>query len=273
MKIFVPVSLVIALGCCLPAGADCPLDHLIIGCNRDGIARTPDDRTLFVDCRQKYRASSAIPYANWFYPLQRSIFPTYPYRIGEPGFDVFQAVNPRAGDTYDPNRSLAGLPDVDYRIRVECLALSPGLRAVHKDYPPFTLDAAGQSFSHSGIHSLRGDSHVHMSYQATEGQDLQWITLRVHDDCDDGDRYDPSEPFTIVFNTAPRAGDLAVDGRIDFLDLHRLSHHWLAPDSTRHNDYWERADANRDGRVDLIDFALLAANWREGEKNEASPAP
>ncbi|MBM4025421.1 MAG: hypothetical protein FJ280_08430, partial [Planctomycetes bacterium] len=181
MRIVVTIGVAIVLGCCLPAGADCPLDHFIIGRNRDGIAGTADDYTLFVDCRQKYRDSGPTPYSNWFYPLQKSFFPSYPYRIGEPGFDVFQAVNPRAGETYDPNRSPPGLPDLDYRITVECLVLSPGLRAVHKDYPQFTIDAVGQSFSHSGIHSLRGDSHVHMSYQATDGRNLQWITLRVYD--------------------------------------------------------------------------------------------
>jgi hypothetical protein len=45
-------------------------------------------------------------------------------------------------------------------------------------------------------------------------------------------------------------------------DLARLSHYWLAPESSRHNDYCERADANRDGAVNFVDFARLASNWR-----------
>jgi len=36
---------------------ECPLGHLIVGCNRDGIPDTADDRELFVDCLQKYRRS------------------------------------------------------------------------------------------------------------------------------------------------------------------------------------------------------------------------
>lgn len=46
-----------------------------------------------------------------------------------------------------------------------------------------------------------------MSHQATERDDLRWITFRVFDDLDDGDQYEPSEPITIVFNVAP-LGDL-----------------------------------------------------------------
>ena len=66
--------------------ADCPLDHLLIGCNRDGVEGTDDDTKLFVDCSQKYRDSGETDHANWFYPLQKSIFSSYGYRIGEPGF-------------------------------------------------------------------------------------------------------------------------------------------------------------------------------------------
>jgi hypothetical protein len=251
--------------CGSPARAGCPLDHFLIGCNRDGIEGTEDDHTLFVDCVQKYRHSGQMEYVNWFYPLQKSIFPSYSYRIGEPGFDLFQAFYPGEVLTCDPNRSPPGHPDLDYRIVVECVAISAGLRAVHKDYPQFTLDRAGQSFDHSYIHNLRGDSHIHMSYQATDGASLQWITFRVRDSLDDGDQFAPSEPFTIAFNAAPLEGDLAVDGVVDTMDLMEFSHYWLRPGSSRHNDYWERADSNRDGRVDLQDFARLASNWRTSQ--------
>lgn len=241
--------------------ADCPLDHFIIGCNRDGIAGTDDDKKLFVDCRQKYRHSGDSEYANWFYPLHKSIFPGYSYRIGEPGFDTFQSTNPSAAHTYDPNRALADNPDADYNVVVECIDMSAGIRAVHKDYPQFTIDAVGQRFSHSYIHNLRGDSHMHMSYQAVAGEDLHWITFCLFDELDDNHRYEPSEPFNIVFNMEPPAGDLAVDGVVDIADLLELSRYWLSTDAGPKNDYWERADANRDGTVNLADFALMAANW------------
>ena len=249
--------------------ADCSLDHFIIGCNRDNIEGTDDDNQLFVDCRQKYRHSGPTEYANWFYPLSESIFTSYRYRIGEPGFDAFQDTNPNAAYTYDPNRTLAGVPNVDYNIIVECLDMSPGLRAVHKDYPQFTLNAVGQNFSHSYIYNLRGDAHMHMSYQAMDGENLHWITLILYDALDDGAQYEPSEPITIVFNVEPLAGDLVVDRIVDMTDLLELGHYWLSADAGSHNDYCERADTNRDGAVNLVDFALLASNWHVLPESEA----
>jgi len=50
---------------------------------------------------------------------------------------------------------------------------------------------------------------------------------------------------------------------VDIADMAELSHYWLSPSSSRHNDFCERADANRDGLVDLRDFARMAANWSE----------
>jgi hypothetical protein len=241
--------------------AECPLDHFIIGCNRDGIEDTADDNQLFVDCLQKYRHSGLTEYANWFYPLSESIFTGYRFRIGEPGFDAFQDANPSAAYTYDPNRALAGAPNVDYNIIVECIDMSVGLRAVHKDYPQFTIDAVGQSFSHSYIYSLRGDGHMHMSYQALDGENLHWITFILYDALDDGVQYEPSEPITIVFNVEPLAGDLAVNGVVNGADLMELGRYWLSTDAGRHNDYYERADVNRDGLVNFCDFAIMASNW------------
>jgi hypothetical protein len=260
-RINLAIVLIMILGIPSIIQAECPLDHFIIGCNRDGVEGTDDDRQLFVDCRQKYRDSGEIEYANWFYPLHKSIFPSYGYRIGEPGFDAFQDTNPNASYTYDPNRALAGNPEVDYNILIECVDMSVGIRAVHKEYPQFIIDAIGQNFSHSYIHRLRGDSHTHMSYQAVDGENLHWITFCLSDSLDDGEQYEPSEPFTIVFNTQPLAGDLVIDGIVDISDLAEFSRFWLASDSSIHNDYHERADSDRNGYVDFLDFALLAANW------------
>lgn len=260
-RINIGIALTVILAASAGVQADCPLDHFIFGCNRDGIDGTDDDKALFVDCRQKYRDSGESEYASWFYPLHKSIFPSYSYRIGEPGFDAFQSTNPNAVNTYDPNRALAGHPEVDYNIVVECVDMSVGLRAVHKDYPQFVIDAVGQSFSHSYVYRLRGDSHMHMSYQAVDGENLHWITFCLYDGLDDGDQYEPSEPITIVFNTEPLVGDLAVDGIVDMVDLVELSHYWLLTDAGLHNDYYERADANRDGVVNMMDFALMASNW------------
>jgi hypothetical protein len=257
------LSIVIVIGVPQSLPAECPLDHLIIGCNEDGVAGTDDDRKLFVDCWQKYRNSGSQVYANWYYPLHKSIFPSYPYRLGEPGFDAFQDYNLDTSYTYDPNRCLAGRPDEDYRIIVECVSISPGLRAEHKDYPQFTIGQVGKRFNHSYIHKMRGDPHMHMSYQAVDGENLHWISFRLYDEIADGNQYEPSEPFTMVFNREPLAGDLAICAKVDMEDMARLGHYWLLGAGSIHNDYYERADANKDGYVDLADFALLASNWRQ----------
>lgn len=238
--------------------AECPLDHFIIGINEDGVLGNDDDNKLFVDCSQKYRSSGTPSYVNWYYPLSESIFSDHKWRIGEPGFDAFQNTNPDASYTYDPNRCPVGTPDQDYRIMIECISISSGLRAVHKDYPQFTIDQIGQSLNHSEIHALRGDPHMHMSYQAVDGTSLFWITWQIYDALG---QYEPSEPFTLVFNTEPLAGDLVVDGTVDIYDLAELSYYWLRDEGSIYNDYYERADSNRDGKVNLRDFAMLASNW------------
>ncbi len=261
MRRMILLNIVVAT-VCASARADCPLDHLVIGCNCDGAPGTEDDRRLFVDCTQKYHHSGDAEYERWYYPLHESVFPSYPYRIGEPGFDAFQNTDRGEEHTYDPNRTLAGEPNLDYSVTVECIARSPGLQAVHKEYPQFTMGDIGDTFNHSYIHSLHQDSHIHMSYQATDGGNLHWITFRVHDGRVDNDRYESSRPFTIVFNTEPPAGDLAVDGRVDGADFREFSRYWLSLESSRRNDYCERADTDRDGFVDFFDFARLAANWR-----------
>ncbi len=238
--------------------AECSLDHLIIGINEDGTSGTDDDNKLFVDCRQKYRHSGTPSYVNWYYPLSESFFTDHKWRIGEPGFDAFQGTNPNASYTYDPNRCPVGTPDQDYRIMFECISIASGFRAVHKEYPQFTIDQIGQSFNHSDIHALRDNSHMHMSYQAVDGTRLAWITWQLYDALG---QYEPSEPFTIVFNAEPLAGDLVVDGVVDTDDLAELAYYWLRNEGSICNDYYERADLNRDGDVDLLDFAMFALNW------------
>jgi hypothetical protein len=75
--------------------------------------------------------------------------------------------------------------------------------------------------------------------------------------------YESSEPFSVVFNAEPLAGDLVVDGTVDINDLAELSYYWLKDEGSIYNDYYERADSNRDGKVNLVDFAMLASNWLE----------
>ena len=236
-----------------PALGDCPLDHLLIGCNRDGIIGTEDDKTLFVDCMHKYRHSdpehSGDPtWLNWYYPMYYS--ERYDrYQIGEPGFDV----------TDDQARRLAGVPDVDYRIMIECVSITPGFAAKNTTLG-ITLDQPGHSVNHSAL----SDSHLHLEYRAPSPagvNELQWITYQLYDAIADGNQYEPAETITVVFVTAPLAGDLVVDGMVDMFDLAAMAHYWWANNGANTNDYYERADADRNGFVDFTDLAILASHW------------
>ncbi|HEV59070.1 MAG TPA: hypothetical protein ENN87_16490 [Phycisphaerales bacterium] len=238
--------------------ADCPLDHLLIGCNPDGVWGTADDNRLFLDCTQKYRHSdpehSGDPtWRNWHYPMYYNA--RYQrYQIGEPGFDVFPAA--------DPNHALQGVPNLDYRLLIECVSISPGLIA--HTYVGQSIQAPGDTINHS----ILSDPHLHLQYRlpapngVLDPNDMAWVTFRIRDGSDDGALYEPSEPVTIVFLRDPLPGDVVVDGHIGPADLARFVRFWLRPDACRRNDYHERIDANRDGRVDMLDFASLAGSWK-----------
>lgn len=246
--------------------AECPLDHLIVGCNEDGIFGTADDKKLFVERWQKYRHSdpseeNPIDYLNWYYPLYRSDVPPYDWVIGEPGFDAFDNdSNYPNRYAYDPNRCLIGERDVDYRIIIECISITQGFRARYNDYPQFTIDKVGDSFNQSGL----PDDHIHLQFKTPDpngSTELHWITWQMYDEIEDGNQYEPSEPFTMVFVREPLAGDLVVDGTVDMDDVMEFCYYWLEDTGDRSNDYYERADANRGGTVNFLDFALLSSNW------------
>jgi hypothetical protein len=259
------VSTAIVLVWCSNLWAACPLDHFMIGCNRDGIFGTQDDNDLFVDCTQKYRHSDPDntgepTWLNWYYPLYYN--ERYDrYQIGEPGFDLV--------GTDDPNRQLAGTADEDYRIIIECTSITPGFSARNTSLG-IILDESNDWFNHSAL----ADPHIHLEYRAPApggASELQWISFRLYDAIEDSSQYRPSNEFTVVFVTQPQAGDLAVDGKVDVLDLGWFTEYWLCavdandPDAlglARAVDYFERADINKDYRVDWADFAFLAENWQ-----------
>jgi len=245
----------------VPSRAGCPLDHFLIGCNPDGVWGTEDDNRLFVDCTQKYRHSDPEhagdpTWRYWHYPMYYSDR-FQRYQIGEPGFDVFT--------DSDPNHVLEGIPNVDYCIIIECVSISPPLTG-RNDYG-VVLDESGDAFNHSEL----PDAHVHLQYRVSAGDggydpnELYWITYRLHDEIADSDQYEPSDMISVVFFRGPPAGDLVIDGRIDFLDLMRFVEVWLYGGGSRANDYYERADVNRDGWVDLRDLAGIAESWRTTE--------
>ncbi|MGA2915406.1 MAG: dockerin type I domain-containing protein [Sedimentisphaerales bacterium] len=230
--------------------AECPLDHFLIGCNQDGITGTADDNELFVDCSEIYRHSDPANNQNptwlyWHYPLYYSVI-YHDYSIGEPGFDTIKAD--------DPNHCLSGTPMVDYDIIIEVVSISPTLRGVFQGSPAFTLSQVGDSFNHSSF----SDPHMHFTWRAPTNTQLCWIAFQMYDA---KNKYLPSEPFSIVFNTDPCAGDLVIDGKVNMTDFVEFCNFWLQDNGNRSNDFYQRADANRDGKVDFEDFCLLAANW------------
>jgi hypothetical protein len=232
--------------------ADCPLDHMLIGCNEDGILGTADDNTLFIECTQKYRHSDpddngSATWLNWHYPLYYNSRYNR-WQIGEPGFDIIKSD--------DPNRQLIGTADADYRIIIECVSIKSGFSA-RETTLGILLDQPGDSVNHSAL----VDKHLHLEYRALSpqgGTDLQWITYLIYDALG---KYQQSEPISVVFVQDPPAGDLAIDGIVNIYDLAEFSYYWLADNGGKSNDYCERADVNKNGIVDFADFALLAANW------------
>jgi len=252
IKIIIIVTL-LTITAALRADSGCSLDHLGIGFNADGISGTPDDKKLFLDCSQKYRhsdpAHSGDPtWLHWHYPLYYNI--RYDrYNIGEPGFGMID----------ETGRQLAGTRNVDYRIMIECVSITPGFSARQILYGVL-LDEPNDVFNHSAL----PEDHLHLQYRApapSGGTDLHWITYRIYDSLADGDQYEPSEPVTVVFVKDPPAGDVVVDGTVDVLDVIRFCGYWLSDQADKVNDFYERADTNRDGRVNLEDLSLLTGNW------------
>ncbi len=255
------VCLWLLLAILMPAAfADCPLDHFRIGRNADGVAGTDDDGRLFLDCTQKYRHSdpdhSGDPtWLHGYYPLYYNA--RYDrYQIGEPGFDLLRD---------DPNRILEGIANQDYRIVIQCVAVSPGLTA-RNTAVDVLLEQSGDQF----VHSEMIDPHVHLQYRVPAPADqspltnLHWMRFRVFDALG---FYESAPEMTVVFVCEPLAGDLWVDGKVDLADMVELASVWLKHDAGRMNDFFERADTNRDGRVDLDDWAALASNWLEESSN------
>lgn len=252
MKIFVFVCLVFTA---LSVYASCPYDHFIVGINEDGVQGTDDDNKLFVDCQQKYRRTGDdLSYGQWYYSMSKSFF-GYWFK-GEPGFEQYQDPNTNATYT-DPNRCPIGDPTEDYDINILCTSISPDLWSVPNDSYLSAIDEAGQSWDYSALHAYRDNPHTHMSFRSND-PNLCWITFQLYDDLE---KYEPSEPFTIVFNAEPLEGDLYVDGQVDGYDIVELGYYWLEDEGSIYNDYYERADANRDGIVNMLDFSLLASNW------------
>jgi len=248
-KLFVAMIFWGAMSFCF---AECSLDHMLIGCNEDGITGTVDDNTLFVECTQKYRHSDAndngsATWLNWHYPLYYNSRYNR-WQIGEPGFDIIKSD--------DPNRQLIGTANVNYRIIIECVSIKSGFSA-RETTLGILFDQAGDSVNHSAL----ADKHLHLEYRAPSpaGEtDLQWITYYLYDELG---KYQPSQPVSVVFVKDPPAVDLVIDGVVNIYDLAEFCCFWLQDNGGKANDYYERADVDKNGQADFHDFALFASNW------------
>jgi hypothetical protein len=238
--------------------ADCPLDHLKIGCNPDGIIGTEDDLQLYVNQTQKYRHSdpdnSGDPtWMNPYYPMYYNSRYSRYYR-GEPGFDLL---------TNDPNHVFNGTQNTDFQIFIECVDITPDL-SVRETTEGILLDEPGDSFNYSAIAAV--DPHLHLDYRvyepAADPNQTYWITYRLVDNLEDGDQYLPSDEFSIVFMNPPMQGDIILDNSINLADILFMCRFWMHTGANYSNDFYERCDLSRDGRITLEDLALLAREWQ-----------
>jgi hypothetical protein len=238
--------------------AYCPLDHLFIGCNKDGIEDTPDDMKLFIDCRHKYR--SVDSQGNWYYSLNQSGFDPCDYIINEPGLDEINDGSQSDHPLKDPDRSLEGTRNQDYRIMYRCVSISDNF-TVTDLAGDIEITQPGDEFNISD----QGATHFHLWYTYSNDSPDEpapdkplWVTFEVYDALG---KYQSSENVTIVFASDPLAGDLVFDNKIDFADLMRFQELWLNSNGSENNDYYERADIDQNGIVDINDYAQLAGNW------------
>ncbi len=244
--------------------ASCPMDHFRIGINPDGQWDTYDDNTLFADKYQIYRRSDpnnreAHTWHNRYYtlgPLGGNP-DAATYLLSEPGFDLHN----------QPEHALSGTPNIDYRIYVECVDISPGFEVTQFPGGSITLDEPGDDFNHSAL----TDPHIHLAHMVQKPfTGPLWVTYRLYDETGG---YEDSEVFSVVFEGETFLGDVVIDEKVDMRDLEYISRKWLVsigtgdpndPDNlplARKVDYYERADTNEDMKINYADFKNLAENW------------
>ena len=68
----------------------------------------------------------------------------------------------------------------------------------------------------------------------------------------------PTQPYE--FESKLNRSDFDTDGDVDYVDLAKMSQHWLAQDCN-YPDWCEGTDLNYNGFIDFIDFGILAEDW------------
>lgn len=219
-------------------GRGCPLDHFAIGqlggegSNTGQLFADVDE--LYLTTERKDYPSHYPLYYNWVYDA---------YVNGEPGSVEIEN---------DAEHELAGAPEIDYDVWLEIVELSDD----------FWVGVEGAWYSEGDrIHlSNVPGHHLHMDYwiyaSAYTEDELIYVVYRLHDELADGQQYDPSEEFCVVFNR-PVPGDVDADGHIDLRDYARFQNCFSGPDTPQTEPQCHRADEDRDGDVDLDDFTML----------------
>lgn len=243
--------------------AGCPLDHVSIGCNPDGIWGNADDYEIFYDKTQLYRKSDPINpgvaiWANRFYPFQGPDYWGY-YYSDQPGFG-------QMWDSVEIAHKINGVRNTDYKLIAECTRISENFWAEDASYNK-VFQQPGDTLNISNY----DDNHVHLFFVTEDPNETHWISFKIHENVNYPAPYDPNdslytsaEEYTVVFGNAPEKGDIYVDGKTDTADLAILSKHWLQNalyEDLLRTDYFERADTNKDGVVNFVDYCYIALNW------------
>ena len=95
---------------------------------------------------------------------------------------------------------------------------------------------------------------------------LFYVVYRLVDDLDDGQQYESSEDFWVVFNQ-PVPGDFDADGYIDQSDYNHLRDCLCGPQVPQEAEECVNCDLDDDGNVDLADVAEFQQAFSGAEKH------
>ena len=226
--------------------ADCPLDHVAVG--RDG-------DTLIADTSQLYRHWNA-DYGSAPDPQGAGYYETMPMNY-PPDYVGFIRIEPGASMIKTGPHVLPGERNVDYRIGLELLDVSPGLEILDDIMTP--VFGPGQSVYNI---SAFPNHHVHMRY-FIEGDpdagmhDPYVAVFRFVDLLEDGDSFAPSQPYTVTLGGC--LGDFNGDGAMNGLDIPGFKAALADPDAWIDPAGLERnadrlGDFNFDGSINGLDI-------------------
>jgi hypothetical protein len=227
------------------AGHGCPLDHFAIGQLGGEGSHTGQ---LFADVEELYTIHidgppSTKPYAS-HYPLNY-VWYYEAYVNGEPGTEEIEYED-------DPVHALAGERLVDYDIWLEIVDISDN----------FWIGYGGNWYTAGDRIHLSSVQwhHLHMDYWIYESvydeDKMLYVVYRLVDDLADGQQYDPSDEFWVVFN-APVPGDFNADSHIDQDDLDHFETCATGPAVPQEDPACQDADLDEDSDVDQSDFGLF----------------